>query len=377
MHYKVDYADDFETWKDIDCTWRDGRITAAPYTAEIDGLTLRVIDKRTGKTSTISLESIGGESVTGSSAFILNGRVARISDFALDADLEIVAGPKSISFRRVLKSDKAHLDASFKIEGDIPVVYQARDADGEPLHVTVLDLGGNLKSETILAADLKGLDGAPVRYPLCIDPTLTVQPSALDTYIYEGSPTSHYGTAIFLRMQSYTDYVMRVLLEFDISAVPAWAIPSSATLSLYYYYDNFANAAGETVWAYKLTNTDWNEFNTTWNVYKTANNWTAAGGDYVTVAPPGASTVFPGAVNAWMNWDVLDIIEDAIGNSDPAEFLIRFDDETYAVADRVLTGWYSNNYVVDTDLCPKLVIDYPLNPDLPWLPPRATMMMSG
>ncbi|GAH07096.1 unnamed protein product, partial [marine sediment metagenome] len=111
-----------------------------------------------------------------------------------------------------------------------------------------------------------------------------------------------------------------------------------------------------TVWAYKLTRTDWVELEATWNIYKTASNWTAPGGDYVTSSPVGGSIVFPAGFG-WMTWNVLAIVQDAYGGSIPAEFLVKFETEGLASGGSQ-PAFHSKNFTDDTDLQPKLVIDY-------------------
>jgi hypothetical protein len=53
VHYKDDYKDADEQFKDIDLTWVNGKITKAPYTLERIGNKIIVLDKKTGQTGTI------------------------------------------------------------------------------------------------------------------------------------------------------------------------------------------------------------------------------------------------------------------------------------------------------------------------------------
>ncbi|GAI16506.1 unnamed protein product, partial [marine sediment metagenome] len=141
---------------------------------------------------------------------------------------------------------------------------------------------------------------------------------------------------------------------------------NSASLELYYFLYDISNPSGKTVWAYKLTRTDWVEGVTevtstsgaTWNDYKiigeTHYTWTAPGGDYVTSSPAGGSTTFP-ADYGWMTWNVLAIVQDAYDGSIAAEFLVKFATEGLA-SDYTKAYWRSKEYSPQ----PKLVIDYTL-----------------
>lgn len=191
------------------------------------------------------------------------------------------------------------------------------------------------------------------------DPTLTVQPSAKDTYLYSPDPDGNYGTDAQLRLNDKSIYTQRPILEFDISDLPAGATLISATLQLYYFYCD-APSAGKTVWAYKLTRTNWVETEATWNSYKTGSSWTTKGGDYVTFNPSGGKTTVPASFG-WMSWGVLAIVQDAYDSANPAEFLVKFETEELP-SGGVLVIFHSNNYTGDASLCPKLVIEYTAAP---------------
>ncbi len=185
---------------------------------------------------------------------------------------------------------------------------------------------------------------------------LIVQPSAKDNYLNEAAEARSYGNAVDLQAKDYADGTGRPILEFDISGLPGGQTILSASLELYYYEWLLNNPSGKTVWAYKLTRIDWVELESCWNVYKASTAWTAAGGDYVTSDPGGGSTTFP-AGYGWMAWNVLAIVQDAYANENPAEFLVKFATEQLA-SGGTIAKFHSNDYTDDTDLCPKLTIEY-------------------
>ena len=187
------------------------------------------------------------------------------------------------------------------------------------------------------------------------DSPLTIIASK-DVSPYQGSPTSNFGatTTMYIRDRD-GNKGGRIFCGFDLSGVPEGAEVTSATLSLYRYGWG-DSGEGRTLWAYKLTRTDWVEAEATWNIYKTGSDWTTPGGDYVTSDPAGGSFVIGADAAEWMNFDVKAIVEDAIDNESNAEFLVRYAVENRA--DHAMLYVYSKEYADDTSLRPKLVIEY-------------------
>lgn len=187
--------------------------------------------------------------------------------------------------------------------------------------------------------------------------TLTIQPSAKDTHLREDEATANFGTLTFIRVYNRSGRSNRSILEFDLSGLPSGAVISSATLELFYHdYPVYTNPVGLTVWAYKLSRTDWVEAEATWNIYKTGSDWTAAGSDYVTSSPAGGSTVFPASEEEWISFDVLAIVQDAQDANANAEFLVKFETEGLA-SDYSLAQLVSNDHA-HTSWRPKLTIIY-------------------
>jgi len=187
---------------------------------------------------------------------------------------------------------------------------------------------------------------------------LTIQPSNIDTYLYEGGKGTNFGLLTYVEVRIYNDgeevKTSRPILKFDFSALPANATITAATLNLYFYAHTIYDAAGRTYWAYELTQTEWVEAEATWNSYKTGSTWAAAGGDYTTTN--GASVTVPAHPN-WTTWDVLALVQHFQStHANVAHFLIKDNSETGGA--QYDAEFYSREYIVNTTLCPKLIITY-------------------
>jgi len=222
----------------------------------------------------------------------------------------------------------------------------------------VCSVTGNLPVSKKIAGAVAGIAAVVGDLTKATPRILVVQPTVKDAYISHGSPNSNFGNYVWIECYDYINSVTRSLLEFDISELPADATITSASLQLYYYFGQFHDPVGKTIWVYKQTHTDWVELEVDWYDYKGTTDWTAFGGDYVTSSPAGDSIVVP-ADYGWMSWNVLAIVQDAYNNTIPAEFLLKYEDETVTGDEDYAASWFhSKEYTDDTDLQPKLTIGY-------------------
>jgi len=176
IHYKDNYQDRTEPWKDIDCAIQpDGTIRKAPYDLDIDldaiGFRCRV--KEDGSEFTMGLGILGEGILPAKVKPIISGNQAIWRDVAPDTDIAIVAERTRISFRRILKSEKAPVRAEFNVtkpSKSIAVLKtRARDADGEEVPVEVAEDRGKL----VERIDVRGK-----KFPIEVDPTLEIQVGA-------------------------------------------------------------------------------------------------------------------------------------------------------------------------------------------------------
>lgn len=107
--------------------------------------------------------------------------------------------------------------------------------------------------------------------------TLTLTNSDIDTHIIDATPDTNNATAIqaFFGERTAATSVNRFLIKFDLSALPADAVISSTTLSL--YFDGDASSNARTLRVYRVKRV-WVEAEATWNIYSTGNSWSTAGG---------------------------------------------------------------------------------------------------
>ncbi|MBA7716361.1 hypothetical protein ES703_125432 [subsurface metagenome] len=148
VHYKDNYASPSEQWKDIDLTWEGNRITKAPYELTLDGNKCTILDKKSGKVSTIEP---------------LDVKPAGLK-------FEILPEFNTVRFRHIVPSDKVPFEARFKVTGKIPFRARAFDDEGD------LSLETTLK-DGILTEKLSSIIGKgtgkvrPAKGNIRVDPT--------------------------------------------------------------------------------------------------------------------------------------------------------------------------------------------------------------
>jgi hypothetical protein len=178
-----------------------------------------------------------------------------------------------------------------------------------------------------LTADLDG-----VAYPCLIDPTLGPISPDKDTRLNKFSPTTGFGQGVSLLLINEIDAINRILIQFDISAIPAGSTITSATYEQYYFAASRGTPTGLTTVLNRCTRTDWDDTgnNTAnaeanWNDYLVSGPtaWTSAGGDFTTV--DSVTSTVP-SVGNWEVYTPTAIAQDALDGL--MSMLIKFQDET-------------------------------------------------
>ena len=157
----------------------------------------------------------------------------------------------------------------------------------------------------------------------------TFQPSGdgKDTYLVSGSPNQNYGASVDMDIKG--DDNRRVLMEFDLSGIPANSIIKTATLTLYVIS---TGAPPNPVVNVTRVTRAWDEGTGTGSITKdgatwdnaTGNNkWTTSGGDFDSKI--WATTTITGA-NRYYSWDVAELVRSwANGTYSNYGMLIRTD----------------------------------------------------
>ena len=148
---------------------------------------------------------------------------------------------------------------------------------------------------------------------------VTINPSQ-DVWIRSGSPTSNqnggvsnYQTLRIGFTSTGSFLILRTLLHFDLTNLPANIVVDAASLSMQSVLVTEPPLGAGTF--FRLTRSDWLEGEATWNSYKTASAWTSAGGDWdaaVSVAIPALATQEEVAWEEFFGFAA--IVQDALDN---------------------------------------------------------------
>jgi len=179
IHYKENYDDPAEMWKDIDLRWRGNVIDRAPYILVHNGKSISVTNRRTGEVRTLEIEQPGQLDWNRSRSCAR----AKIPD----GMLEVIAGRGAVKFRRTIKVPERPLESTFKVEGDISNMrFWAGDTRG-PLKVEVQRDNGTLTERVVPHRELA--------YPVMVDP-VTYEVEASTDDVFHTSYTQDYERAM-------------------------------------------------------------------------------------------------------------------------------------------------------------------------------------
>ena len=201
VHYKDNYDNPKEPWKDIDLTWEDNKILKAPYVLVHDGNLITVTNKKTGEVHSLELiekSKLIWERTRSRARARIEGEV-----------IEVIPGRSFIRFRRSIKSPEHSLESQWKIEGDPKKIRSlASHADG-PLAVEAKIKDGILTEKITLPK-------TPIKFPIRFDPTI-------DEYAIEASTDD-----VFWCDPPSNDYMLdweHVAAGLGVQDVPDYAPP--------------------------------------------------------------------------------------------------------------------------------------------------------
>ncbi|MFI2312596.1 golvesin C-terminal-like domain-containing protein [Streptomyces sp. CB00072] len=115
--------------------------------------------------------------------------------------------------------------------------------------------------------DTKWLAAKDRRYPVVIDPTITITPDATgskDTMVLSDQPSTNFNTTWKMSAGKTDTGISRSLVEFPLSEIPAGVKVDSARLGMYFDQSHTTNANDVTIGAYRATGT-WTEGGATWS----------------------------------------------------------------------------------------------------------------
>jgi hypothetical protein len=157
VHYKDNYDNPKEPWKDIDLTWEDNKITKAPYILVHDENLITVTNKKTGAVHSLELiekSKLIWERTRSRARARLEGEV-----------IEVIPGRAFVRFRRSIKSPDHPLISRFRIEGDPKKVRFLASSPHGRLTVEA-EIKDGILTETIKPSK------KPLQFPVRIDPTI-------------------------------------------------------------------------------------------------------------------------------------------------------------------------------------------------------------
>lgn len=184
-------------------------------------------------------------------------------------------------------------------------------------------------------------------------PTLTLQPGPVDgqdNTLWSSNPTYNDNFAD-MTFANYTSR-KRAVVKFSLAALPAGAVVTSATLSLY-YFQNLIGAITLSTYVHRLTKA-WAEATSNWNVADTGDPWATAGGDYDAVADAGPVSIDTTA-GEWIDYNITALVQEWVAGT-ANHGVIFLTDSTGGVNNQRKV--YSSDYLTDGTLRPKLVIEY-------------------
>jgi uncharacterized protein (TIGR03790 family) len=272
------------------------------------------------------------------------------------------------------------------------IALVATDADGNaltfnagiPAHGTVT-ISGSMATYTPAAGysgqdsfTFTATDGALDSNAATV--SLTVMPTAEVTVVlqqglsgYAGARDtmiSNYGSGYYADTNYGGDASMtlfsngddeRILVAFDVSAIPADATILSARMEL--YCSSISWAPGFPVRVYRLTHSwtegasakngaTYREYTYTDGATTTAGDWPASGGDYDQTVQAEVSTTDIGSLE-WINWDISGLVQGWVNGMYANNGALIFHHGDFG-----LYSFFTKEYTGDAALRPKLTISY-------------------
>ncbi len=194
-------------------------------------------------------------------------------------------------------------------------------------------------------------------YPVLVDPSLTIQPSEIDSYVDEAVPDTNYGTVDSMYVESSDPgSVVRSHVQFNISTIPEDATITSATMELYKYAT--VGSFPRTYLASRIT-AYWVE---------TVINWTNQ--PAVTATAEASATIE--STSGFYSWDITTILTSWFDGTNP-NYGVRVNDSDETVPATGPSSAFRSREATQTTERPKLTIAYTVGVIVPFDPAWLTI----
>ena len=303
-------------WAETDPRWAQAaggilRLTGAPYAASYNPATGEIALETGGKRRTLRFASIGARGTDRAllTSTPLASGIQRVAGDTLDLapsnglTPRLIAGPDQL--RIVVDMSDAGAFARWR-PGTASTLALRLDDSGERIGRVirdddreVIEGAGTLEERVLLASK------SPAGKLLNLTLSLVEGAGCEDTWLFFSVPTNNYGSGAYLSVGSH---IYTTLIRFDISALPANAIVSSAVFGLLEY----SGTATMTLAAHSVLKL-WVEAQASYDIYSTGNAWAfggaptvpwgAAGADYTAAATDSQAVVASG-------WNIFDVTAD-------------------------------------------------------------------
>lgn len=212
--------------------------TKISYKNPLKGMTLEYVLSANDVKENIIIEKTQDEYIF-SFTYELVGLIASLND---DGSISLI--------------DEATQDGAYIIP--TPYMYDADGNTSYEVSYTIENRDNGVYTLTVLASK-EWIDDSERKFPVVIDPTITVDAGYKDTYINSADPDVNYGRSNELWISSSKTAFMKYN---SLPSIPEYATINRAVLDLNYYY--YVTSGSVDVGFY-LAYIDWDEYSLTWN----------------------------------------------------------------------------------------------------------------
>ena len=129
IHYKDNYADPKEQWKDIDLTWKGNRIMKAPFELTVEGSKITFRDKKTNKVSVLEVAEVEGKVVPALNWVFSKGKASSHITDKVELCLEVGRG--GIKLHRGYLAKCLPVSIKIKQSGELTTLSYGKQVTGD------------------------------------------------------------------------------------------------------------------------------------------------------------------------------------------------------------------------------------------------------